>query len=166
MFQSICGSPENREGRGNWTNFTRDAATGNFVNSGVVNNARTAPLFDTDLSLRHEFAPSKAHEQMRMSFEAQAQNLFNHHAGVAFVEGPVAASGGLISPTRPSRFSGDPQIDWNKVMTAYNYTDALNGAGAFGGAAAQAPQALASRYGWANTYQQARNLRLSLRFTF
>jgi outer membrane receptor protein involved in Fe transport len=154
------------EGRGNWTTFTRDAATGSFVNSGVVSNASTDPLIQTDFSIRHEMAPSKMHEQMKLSFEIQAQNLLNQRAKVAFIEGPVAASGGLISPTRASRFSGDPQVDWNKVMTAYNYTDALNGTGAFGGAAAQAPQALASRYGLAQTFQGARNMRISLRFTF
>jgi hypothetical protein len=154
------------EGRGNWTSFTRDATTGNFVSSGVVNNARTDPLIQTDFSIRHEMSPSKMHEQMKLSFEIQAQNLFNQRAKVAFIEGPVASSGGLISPTRPSRFSGDPQIDWNKVMTPYNYTDALNGAGAFGGAAAQAPQALASRYGLAQTFEGARNMRIAMRFTF
>jgi len=94
----------------------------------------------------------------------QAQNVLNSHKGVAYYEVPNAA--GLISHSRASRFSGDPQVDWNKVMTPYNYTDALNGAGAFSGAAAQAPLTLYSRYGLAQTFQQNRNLRLSLRFTF
>jgi hypothetical protein len=103
---------------------------------------------------------------MRLSFEIQAQNIFNQRAKEAFIEGPVASSAGVINPVRPARFSGDPQTDWAKVMTAYNYTDALNGAGAFGGAAAQAPQALAARYGLAQTYQGARNMRISVRFIF
>ena len=154
------------EGRGNWVNFTRDPATGNFVKSNVVDDARTDPLMSTDLSIRHELPVSKAHEQMRMSFEIQAANLFNQHAKVAFIESAIGSSSGVISPVRASRFSGDPQIDWNKVMTPYNYVDALNGAGAFGGSAAQAPQTLASRYGLAQTFQQPRNMRISIRFTF
>ena len=154
------------EGRGNWANFTRDPATGNFVSSGVVQNARTDNLVQTDLSIHHELRPSKTREQMRMSFEIQAQNLFNQRAKEAFIQGPVAAAAGVINPVRPARFSGDPQTDWNKVMTGYSYVDALNGTGAFGGAAQQPAQALASRYGLAQTYQGARNMRISVRFVF
>jgi len=33
----------------------------------------------------------------------------------------------LVSPTRASRFPGDPGVDWGKVMSPYNYIDALNG---------------------------------------
>src|SRR5256885_2573896 len=36
---------------------------------------------------------------------------------------------GLINPTRPSRFSGDPGTDWGKVMNGFNFMDALNGTG-------------------------------------
>jgi hypothetical protein len=128
-------------GRGNFVNFTRDPATSNFVNSGVVNDARTDPLIQTDLSVRHEFPVSKSHENMRVSFEAQAANLFNQRAKVGFNEIVLGSTGQLISPSRPSRFSGDPQYDWAKVMNPYNYTDALNG-------------------------QPARNMRLAIRFTF
>jgi len=70
----------------------------------------------------------------------------------------------LINPTRASRFSGDPQVDWAKVMNGYNYIDALNGKGAFAGF--QTPVTLASRYGQPQLFQLARNLRLSARFTF
>ena len=80
------------EGRGNWTNFTRDPSTGNFVSSGVTDNARTDNLIQTDLSIHHELAPSKTHEQMRLSFEIQAQNIFNQRAKEAFIEGPVGAA--------------------------------------------------------------------------
>jgi hypothetical protein len=92
--------------------------------------------------------------------------LFNQRAVTAVNEGPVGASSQLISPTRASRFSGDPGVDWGKVMGGYNYMDALNGTGAFGGSAGQAPLTLANRYGLPQVYQGARNLRLSIRFTF
>jgi len=70
----------------------------------------------------------------------------------------------LINPTRPSRFSGDPQTDWGKVMNGYDYVAALNGTGAFAGA--QAPLTLASRYGLPQTFQIARQFRLAVRFIF
>jgi hypothetical protein len=50
-------------------------------------------------------------------------------------------------------------------MTSYNYQDALNGSGTFGGGV-QAPLTLASRYGLPVLFQQARNMRLAIRFTF
>jgi hypothetical protein len=70
----------------------------------------------------------------------------------------------LINPTRAPRFSGDPGVDWGKVMNGYNYMDALNGTGSFAGV--QAPLTLASRYGLPQVFQGARNMRLAVRFTF
>jgi len=137
----------------------------NFVNSGVVNNARTDPLIQTDFSIRHEMAPSKMHEQMRLSFEIQAQNLLNQRAKVAFIEGPVASSGGLISPTRPSRFSGDPQIDWNKVMPRTT-TPMRSTAPEPLAAPLHRPSGPGHPYGLAQTFQGARNMRIAMRFTF
>jgi hypothetical protein len=100
---------------------------------------------------------------MRLSFEAQAANLFNQRAKTGFYEFAIPSN--LINPTRPARFSGDPQTDWGKVMLGYNYVDALNGAGAFGNGV-QAPLTLAGRYGLPSLFQTARNIRLALRFTF
>jgi hypothetical protein len=55
-------------------------------------------------------------------------------------------------------------VDWAKVMSAYNYVDALNGTGAFVGV--QSKLTLASRYGLPQVFQGARNFRLAVRFTF
>jgi hypothetical protein len=58
------------------------------------------------------------------------------------------------------------------MMLGYNYTNALNGAGAFAGTVpgsgttVQAPLTLASRYGKPIIFQNARQLRLAVRFTF
>ena len=101
---------------------------------------------------------------MRMAFEVNVTNLFNQRAGVGYYQFAIPTN--LVSPSRPSRFPGDPQVDWGKVMNGYNYIDALNGTGAFGGAAAQPKLTLANRYGMPNLFQVARNIRLSLRFTF
>lgn len=148
------------EGRGNFVNFTR-ASNGDFVKSGVVNNARTPPLIQSDVSIRHEIT---VREGKKLSFEINIQNLFNQHAATAYYEFVTPAN--LVNPTRAvSRFSGDPQTDWAKVMSGYNYVDALNGTGAFGNGV-QAPLTLASRYGQPILFQQNRNMRLAMRFTF
>ena len=78
----------------------------------------------------------------------------------------------LINPGRASRFIGDPQTDWGKVMNGYNYIEALNGTGAFSGnipgttTAIQPPLTLASRYGLPQTFQIARQFRFAVRFMF
>ncbi|HXB73675.1 MAG TPA: TonB-dependent receptor [Candidatus Acidoferrales bacterium] len=146
------------EGRGNFVRLSR-AANGDIVSGGVVNDARTDPLIQTDFNLRHEVLVK---EGMRIAFEATFLNLFNQRATEAVYEFAIPTN--LISPTRVSRFSGDPGVDWGKVMNGYNYIDALNGTGAFAGV--QSKLTLASRYGMPNLFQQARNLRLAVRFTF
>ena len=151
------------EGRGNFAKLHRDA-TGNVVKDGVVTNARSNPYLQTDVSVRHEIRVSKDNENQPLVLEGNAYNLFNQHAATSYYQYVIPTN--LINPTRPSRFSGDPQTDWNKVMNGYNYVDALNGAGAFGGAAAQIPLTLASRYGLPQTYQISRQFRFAVRFVF
>ena len=146
------------EGRGNFVRLVRNA-DGSISSNGVVNNARTDPLIQTDFNLRHEIVVK---ESMRMAFEATFINLFNQRAVESVYQFMIPTN--LVSPTRASRFSGDPQVDWGKVMNGYNYIDALNGTGAFAGV--QSKLTLASRYGMPNLWQTARNLRLAVRFTF
>jgi hypothetical protein len=170
------------EGRGNAVRFTRDAA-GNFVSSGVVNGARTEPYFQTDFNFVHTLHVSKTNEARRLVFEANIFNVLNQRAAVGYQEIAVAGSG-LINPGRVPQFAGDPGTDWLKVMSPYNYVNALNGTGAFAGtiqipctsgstcvggfkpSAIQSPLALATRYGLPQIFQGARNMRLTLRFTF
>ena len=152
------------EGRGNFAQLHRDPATGNIVKDGVVMNARTDPFLQTDVAVRHEIRVSKDHENYKLVVEGNGYNLFNQHAATSIYEFAIPTN--LINPSRPSRFSGDPQTDWAKVMNGYNYVDALNGTGAFGGAAAQVPLTLASRYGLPATYQIARQFRFAVRFVF
>jgi hypothetical protein len=156
------------EGRGNFVNFTR-AANGDFQVASITHDARTPAYLQTDVILSHEVKVSKANEGRRLVFEANVYNLFNQHSAVAYTESAIAGSG-LISPRRASRFQGDPQVDWNKVMVGYNYVDALNGTGTFGGVVdgkpTQTPLALASRYGLPQAFQIARQVRLAARFVF
>jgi hypothetical protein len=147
------------EGRGNFVQFSR-APNGDFVKGNVIMNDRTPAYIQSDLSVHHAI---RTGEKTRLEFEFNALNVLNQHAVTAVNEIAVAGSG-LISPTRASRFSGDPGVDWGKVMNGYNYMDALNGTGTFSGV--QSKLTLASRYGLPQLYQQPRNMRLSIRFTF
>jgi hypothetical protein len=146
------------EGRGNFTHFTR-AANGDLVKVDTLNNARSDPFIQTDLSIHHEI-PMK--EGMRLEFEGNIINLFNQRSILGVSEFVIPT--GLINPSRAARFQGDPQVDFGKVMNGYNYVDALNGAGAFAGV--QSKLTLASLYGMPNSFQSGRAIRLALRFVF
>ena len=155
------------EGRGNFVEFTR-APNGDFVKGNVIQGARTPAYIQSDLSVHHEI---KTSENTRLMFEMNTINALNQHSVTAVTETVIAGTG-LISPNRASRFSGDPGVDWGKVMNGYNYVDALNGTGAFAGTLPatstkiQAPLTLASRYGTPQTFQSARTIRFAVRFTF
>ena len=146
------------EGRGSFAELTR-SANGDVVKSGATENARSDPFFQTDISLHHAVP---VHEGMRMEFELNVINALNHRSTLGVHENILAT--GLVSPTRASRFSGDPQFDWGKVMNGFNYIDALNATGAFAGV--QNKLTLASRYGMANSFQTGRALRIAMRFVF
>jgi hypothetical protein len=148
------------EGRGNFVNFTR-STSGNFQVSGIDNGARTDPFIQTDFSIRHE-VPMKNHEDMRLTFEIQASNLFNQRAKLAFYQYAIPSN--TLAPSRAPRFAGDPGYDWGKLMNGFNYVDGLNGTGSFAGV--QSPLTLASRYGYPQLFQPARTMRLQVRFTF
>ncbi len=148
------------EGRGNFVQLSR-AANGDIVKGDVVNNARTDPYVQTDLNIRHEIP---FQEKYRLSFEGNITNLFNQRAATVYSEFMIAGSG-LVSPSRPSRFPGDPGFDWGKVMNGFNYIDAMNGTGAFANGV-QPKLTLASRYGMPQFFQNARSIRVAVRFTF
>ena len=90
-------------------------------------------------------------------FEVEALNLWNQHTAVAYNQIVFGIGSNLISPARPERFTGDPGIDWNKVMRGFDYVSEIN---------AEKQLTLASRYGLPQVFQQARNFRLAIRFVF
>jgi outer membrane receptor protein involved in Fe transport len=157
------------EGRGNFVDFSR-AANGDFVKTGVENGKRTPAYIQTDIVLRHEIPVNKMRENSRISFEANITNLLNQRAAMIYSE--VAEGTNILNPARAKRLPGDLGVDWGKVMNGYNYLDALNATGAFAGNAAgtttkiQSPMTLATRYGMASAFQQARSIFLTVRYAF
>ncbi|MGD0309754.1 MAG: TonB-dependent receptor [Acidobacteriota bacterium] len=156
------------EGRGNYVDFSRNA-DGSIAKTGVEDGKRTPAYLETDFTVRHEILPSREHEKMRVSFEANITNLLNQRSATSYYEFVIPTN--EIIPSRVSRFSGDPNIDWGKMMNGYNYVDALNATGAFAGTTStgtkiQSPLTLANRYGMPNGWEGARQIRLTLRFAF
>jgi outer membrane receptor protein involved in Fe transport len=166
------------EGRGNLVHFSRTPGLyqpdsskpnfctdcGNFVADSVDRNARTNPYFQTDLVLTHQF---KLTERYALKFGVNVYNLLNQHNAVALNENVNASTSQLVSPTRASRFSGDPGVNWGQIMSSYNYVDAVNHTGAFASPVETGtPMTLANRYGLPTVFQTARQLRLEVHFVF
>lgn len=145
-------------GRGNFLQLSR-AANGDIVSNGILSDARTDNLLQTDFNIRRAISVA---EGKKLSLEANIINALNQRAGVNYVGGLLPT--GLVSPTRASRFSGDPLVDWGKVMNGYNPIDAVNATGAFAGV--QSKLRLANRYGLPQVFQTARNIRLAIKFSF
>jgi hypothetical protein len=148
------------DGRGNFLELSR-ASNGTIQLNGIDSGARTDPLIQTDLSVRHEI-PIRGHEGKTLTIEADAFNLFNQHAKEAFYEFAIPSN--TLAPSRAPRFAGDPGYNFGLLMNGFNVTDALNGTGAFSGI--QSPLTLASRYGLPQLFQGSRTMRLQVRFTF
>src|SRR5260370_8245051 len=106
-------------------------------------------------------------ERYRLKLGANVYNLFNQHSAVAVNENVNASSRQLVSPTRASRFSGDPQINWAQIMAPYSYVDAVNHTGAFASSVETGtPMTLASRYGLPTVFQTPRHFRFDIHLTF
>ena len=146
------------EGRGNFVNLARNP-DGTISKSGVTQDARTDPFIQTDVSFHH-LIPVR--EGAKLDLEANFTNIFNQRASTIYYEFMVPTN--LVSPTRASRFPGDPQVDWGKVMNGYNYMDGLNATGSFAGV--QPKLTMANRYGMPSGFQFARSIRLAMRLTF
>ena len=146
------------EGRTAFPQITR-ASNGDFVLGGVVQNSRSDPFFQTDISIHHEVP---VHEGMRMEFEFNVLNALNHRSVLGVAESILAA--GSVTPNRAARFVGDPQLDWGKVMNGFSYIDAANATGAFAGV--QSKLTLNNQLGMPNSFQTGRSARLAMRFVF
>jgi len=166
------------EGRGNLVVFNRtpglyqpDSTKPNFCTTcgdfgvdHIVHDARTDPYFQTDLVITHQF---KLTERYSLKLGANVYNLLNQHSAVALNENVNASTSQLVSPTRASRFSGDPGVNWAQIMSSYNYVDALNHTGAFASPVETGtPMTLANRYGLPTVFQTARQMRLEVHFIF
>ncbi len=127
-----------------------------------IKDARTDAFLQTDLSIHHEIP---VHEGMHLEFEGNVLNALQSPRHVLGVSEIIAGHQPRSVPTRASRFSGDPQTDWGKLMNGYNYIDALNGTGAFAGGV-QSKLTLSSQYGMPNSFQNGRAIRLAMRFVF
>jgi len=139
--------------RGTFANFSQDPNTGIWTVGSVDHNARMPMLTQTDFSLSPSFKVSKTNEAMRLTFELNATNLFNQHAILSKYPNPFAqGTEWLAFPTTSNALL----TDVHKFLTGYNVAAEASSQGLV----------LNSRYGLPFLFQNSRNLRLGVKFTF
>jgi hypothetical protein len=113
------------------------------------------PLYtQTDFSLVHAFKVSKSNEAMRLAFEFNATNLLNQHAVMSYAPNPFGRGNEWLSFATKSNALG---TDVQKFLTGYDLAAEST---------AQGGMVVNSRYGLPFLFQNARTLRLGVRFTF
>lgn len=160
-YISVWGAPVFTEGRGNWVDVTTDAS-GNWT-TGAVRARRTPQYSQTDFSLVQEMHVSKTNEKLMLGFEANISNLFNQHSATVIDSNLLRSS--FIGPascgTAGTSCTADATdivgFDYAALMTkGYNYAAQANDDGVI----------LSSIYGHPTSWQNPRNMRFKVRFSF
>lgn len=138
-------------GRGNWVNATTDDE-GNII-LGDVHSRRTPWYTQTDLNLEHAIHVNKHNESQVLTFTATINNLLNQHAVTAYWAG-LNSIYYASAPFEYQIFSG--AAFYQQVETGYNPQSAFTDSGV----------PLNSFYGKPNHWQESRNMRLGVTFTF
>ena len=143
-------------GRNMWVNTTQDSV-GN-ITLGTPYARRTPWFTQSDLSASHEI---KVGDHQTLSIEGNALNVLNQHAVVAYFEGMDSWDAETsLSPTNAG--CGGPCNIYNGAAfyqaaeTGYNVQSLINPDGVV----------LNSQYGKPYLYQNGRQVRFGLRFTF
>lgn len=156
------GRPVFVEGRGGWIDVTRDPVTGNFV-AGSVSEKRTPMFSQADISVSQDFHVSKTNEKLVARVAADCNNCLNQHSPT-YIDSNLIRTGNLTPLQCGSAGTSctatevnQAGFDYGALMTkGYDYIAASNTAGV----------TLNSRYGQPYGWQNRRNLRLTIKFTF
>jgi hypothetical protein len=143
-------------GRGKWVNMTTDA-TG-AITLGNPYTRRTPWFTQSDLNAKHEI---KVGDHQAIAFEATAINVLNQRAVTAFWGGMDSLNFGTPLSPGPANLASGAAL-YQELESPYNVAQFINGDAASGAT----PMIKNSQYGAPYLYQNSRNIRLAVRFTF
>jgi hypothetical protein len=161
-YVSVWGAPVFVEGRGKFVNITRDPATGNWV-AGNVTDARTPRFVQSDLSAYQDFHVSSTNEKLVARVGVECLNCFNQHHPTIIASNMIRT--GSLDPavcgtagTNCTAIGADQAgFDYGVLMTkGYDYIALAN----------SQKSTLSSLYGHPQAWQNPRNVRFQVRFTF
>lgn len=153
--------PVNIVNRGKWIDVKQDPTTG-VITASAPYTKRTPEFFSTDFNLKQTY---NIREGKQLSFDATFSNLLNQHSVVAYTEQIESQS--VANYITPNGYRlRDGTSFYGGAEHAYDYVAAMNSVrtnrlGRYAG-----PLTVDSMYGKPLQYQQSRNIRLALHFTF
>jgi hypothetical protein len=147
-------------GHGQWANISQDPSTG-AVTFGNPYTRRTPWFTQSDFNFVHSIKVNKNNERQVFDFQATLLNLLNQRNVVSYWETANSYWSGNYSGVVPNGVTirGNGAAFYQAAETGYNIQSGLSGvsAGQF---------ILGSNYGTPNLWQQARKIRLGVRYTF
>ena len=150
-------------GHGQWANISQDPTTG-AVTIGNPYARRTPWFTQSDLNFDHSFKVNKNNERQVFDFQATLINVLNQRAVISYWESAGSYWSGNSSAVLPNGVSIGGAAFYQAAETGYNLRSGL--AGVNGNVAASNGFVLGSAYGTPNIWQQARKIRLGVKFTF
>jgi hypothetical protein len=151
-----AGAAQYVENRGNFVDFGIDPNTGAWSVKGIRQGYRTPSFSQTDLNFVHEFKVSPTNEALRLTFEVNAQNLFNQKSVLGVDSAALAAANLSIENGPGVPANSVSGVDYKTFMTGYNYANLATTNGL----------TMSSLYGKADTFQAGRSFRFRIKFSF
>lgn len=175
------GYPVYPDGRGKWTPLTQDQNTG-FITAGPTVVKRTPWYIQTDANLQQDFKINKNNEAQIVGFELTVSNLFNQHSVTSLnsainssqgsssltpgglpVGGLFDALGNPIGNTAAQAYGNfEHAYDWKTLLNTNVNQGAITATNPTG----LSPIILNSTYGTPRSFQAARTLRFTVKYTF
>jgi hypothetical protein len=147
--------------RGMWIDVTQNPTSG-VITTSTPYVKRTPEYTDTDFNVKQTLKLGGA---KAISFDATFANVLNQHKVVSYWQNIDSdyAGDNFLAPGGQNITNG---LDfYSVVMSKYDYTAAMN-TGALNGTGYGGPIVVDSMYGKPYLYQQPRNIRFALHFTF
>jgi len=149
--------------RGKFVDATTDAL-GN-ITLGPPHVYRTPWYNQTDFNFMHEVKVNRDNERRVIGFEATISNLLNQHTVTSRYGGINSFLSGTALYPNGVQLAGAGAAAYQTFESGYNVQSYINQIQTIAGNT-QPAVALSSWYGQPYTYQQARTIRLKLRYTF
>jgi hypothetical protein len=153
---ACCGQPIESLypfGRDKWVNVNIDSA-GNLVSLGNPYTRRTPWYTQSDFNFVHEIKVNRDNEHQVLGFEANLINALNQHAVTSYYEGMNSIYQGTPGLFQFEIFNG--ASFYQTAESTYNVSQKLTGSGF----------AKSSWYGQPYSFQLARSIRFTVRYTF